>query len=102
MSIIHLKRVFFGRFINNNAGKYVRNTVRTQLGILCVRGPRKFQLITITVANIDIQFIMNVNNKYLAINGSANDVGGNIFDTSNKNTTNANRIEMPSVTFSPL
>ncbi|KAH9497354.1 hypothetical protein DERF_013349 [Dermatophagoides farinae] len=44
---------------------------------------------------------MNANNKYLAINGSANDVGGNIFDISNKNTTNANKIEIPSVTFSP-
>lgn len=50
---------------------------------------------------MEMQFIMNVNNKYLAINGSANEVGGNIFETSNRNTTNANKIEMPSVTFSP-
>jgi len=101
MSIIQRRRVFFGRLINSNTGKYFKNTARTQLGILCVRGPRKFQLIITTVANIEIQFIKNVNSKYLAIKGSTNDVGGNIFETNNRNTTNDSKIDMPKVTFSP-
>lgn len=101
MSIIQRSRVFFGRFMNNSTGRYRRKTTRTQLDILCVRGPRKFQLITMTVTKIEIAFMTKVNNRYLAINGSTRDVGGNIFDTNNRNTTNDNKIDMPSVTFSP-
>lgn len=55
-----------------------------------------------TVAKIEIQFITNVNNRYLAINGRTSDVGGKIFETNNKNTTNDRRIEIPNVTFSPV
>lgn len=87
--------------MNSIIGKYLRNTIRIQLGILCVRGPRKFQLIIITVAKIDIQFMRNVNSKYFAINGTTSDVGGSIFDTSRRNTTSDRRIEIPRVIFSP-
>ncbi|KPM07962.1 hypothetical protein QR98_0064750 [Sarcoptes scabiei] len=44
---------------------------------------------------------MNVKSKYLAINGRANDVGGRILETSKRKTTNANRMDIPKVTFSP-
>ena len=43
-------------------------------------------------------FIMNVNNKYFAINGNTSDVGGKIFETNNRNTTNDNNILIPKVT----
>ena len=46
-------------------------------------------------------FIINVNKRYLAINGITVDVGGKIFDISNKKTTNANKIEIDKVIFSP-
>lgn len=101
MSIIQRSRVFFGRRMNSSTGKYLRKTVRIQFGILWVRGPRKFQFIITTVANIEMQFIKKVNSKYLAIKGSTNDVGGNILETSNKKTTNDSKIDMPKVTFSP-
>lgn len=87
--------------MNSNTGKYFKKTARIQLGILCVRGPRKFQLIITTVARMEMQFIRNVNNRYLAISGTTSDVGGNIFETSNRNTTNDRRMDMPSVIFSP-
>ena len=50
---------------------------------------------------MEMQFITKVNRRYLAIRGSTNEVGGNILETSSKNTTSERRIEMPSVTFSP-
>lgn len=56
-------------------------------------------MIMTTVTRIDTVFMMNVNSRYLAINGSTNDVGGRIFDTSNKNTTNDSKILMPNVTY---
>ena len=55
----------------------------------------------ITVTNIDTVFIRKVNSKYLAMRGRTKDVGGKIFDTKRRNTTNDNKIEMPKVTFSP-
>ena len=88
--------------MNKSTGRYLRKTTRTQLGILWVRGPRKFQLITTTVASMEMQFMRKVNRRYLAISGSTNEVGGKILETSSKNTTNDRRIEMPSVTFSPV
>lgn len=42
--------------------------------------------------------MINVNNKYLAISGNTSDVGGKIFDTSNRNTTSDSKILIPSVT----
>lgn len=87
--------------MNKTIGRYFKNTVLIQLGILCVLGPRKFQLIIITVARIEIQFITNVKSKYLAINGSTSEVGGNILETNKRNTTNDNKMDMPNVTFSP-
>lgn len=41
---------------------------------------------------------MKVNSRYLAINGNTSDVGGRIFDTSNRNTTSDSKMLMPSVT----
>jgi hypothetical protein len=55
----------------------------------------------ITVARIEIQFIKKVNNRYFAIRGRTREVGGRIFDTNKRNTTNDSRIDMPNVTFSP-
>jgi hypothetical protein len=46
-------------------------------------------------------FIINVNKRYLAINGITIDVGGRIFEISKRNTTRARRIEMDKVIFSP-
>lgn len=66
---------------------------------LWVLGPLKFQLIITTVTNIETVFMMKVKSKYLAINGSTSDVGGRIFDTSNKNTTSDSKILIPSVTY---
>lgn len=65
---------------------------------LWVRGPLKFQLIITTVTRILTVFIMNVNNKYLAINGNTSDVGGKIFDTNKRNTTSDSKILIPNVT----
>lgn len=45
---------------------------------------------------------MNVNNKYLAINGSTSDVGGRILDTRRRNTTNDSKILIPSVTWNKI
>jgi len=42
----------------------------------------------------------NVSSRYLAIRGMVEEVGGRIFETSNKNTTRASRIEMARVIFS--
>jgi len=56
---------------------------------------------TITVASMEMQFMTKVNSRYFAISGSTNEVGGKIFETRSRNTTNDSRIEMPSVTFSP-
>jgi hypothetical protein len=55
---------------------------------------------TITVNEIAAIFIINVNNKYLATSGIVND-GGRILDTSRRNTTNASKIEIHNVIFSP-
>jgi len=46
-------------------------------------------------------FIINVNKRYLAINGITVDVGGKIFDISKRKTTKAKRIEIDRVIFSP-
>ncbi len=54
-----------------------------------------------TVQNIVMIFIINVNKRYLAINGITIDVGGKIFVISNKNTTSASKIEIDNVIFSP-
>ncbi len=54
-----------------------------------------------TVQNIVMIFIINVNKRYLAINGITIDVGGKIFEISNRNTTSASKIEIDSVIFSP-
>jgi hypothetical protein len=48
-----------------------------------------------------IIFIINVNKRYFAINGITVDVGGKIFDISNRKTTKAKRIEIDKVIFSP-
>lgn len=68
---------------------------------LWVLGPRKFQLMMMTVTNMLTVFMMNVNSKYLAMRGSTRDVGGRILDTKSRNTTSERRILMPRVTFSP-
>ena len=57
----------------------------------------KFQLIMTTVTRIETVFIMNVNNRYLAMSGRTSDVGGKIFDTSRRNTTSERRMLMPEV-----
>ena len=46
-------------------------------------------------------FIINVKRRYLAISGITVDVGGRIFEISNKNTTKARRIDIDNVIFSP-
>jgi len=46
-----------------------------------------------TVMRIVTMFIMNVNNRYLAISGILTDVGGKILETRSRNTTRARRIE---------
>ena len=61
----------------------------------------KFQLMITTVTRMDTVFMMNVNNRYLAMSGRTSDVGGRIFDTSKRNTTSDSRILIPRVTFSP-
>lgn len=55
----------------------------------------------ITVIRIVITFKTNVNNKYLAINGIVEEVGGRIFETNNKNTTIDRSTEIVKVIFSP-
>ena len=57
----------------------------------------KFQLIMTTVTRMETVFIMNVNNRYLAMRGRTSDVGGKIFDTSRRNTTSDRRMLMPEV-----
>lgn len=69
------------------------------MGMRWVRGPRKFQLMMITVTRMETVFMMKVNSKYLAISGSTRDVGGRIFDTSNRNTTSDSKMLIPSVTW---
>ena len=87
--------------IRRKMGRYLRKRTRIQLGMECVRGPLKFQLMMTTVTRMETVFMMNVNSRYLAMSGNTIDVGGRIFDTSRRNTTSDSRIEMPSVTFSP-
>lgn len=58
----------------------------------------KFQLMMTTVTRIDTVFMTKVNRRYLAIRGSTSEVGGRIFDTSNRNTTRERRMEIPKVT----
>lgn len=87
--------------MNRNMGRYLRKRMRIQLGMECVRGPLKFQLMMTTVTNILTVFIINVKSKYLAMSGSTREVGGRIFDTSRRNTTSESKMLMPSVTFSP-
>ena len=53
-----------------------------------------------TVMRMVTIFMMNVKSRYLAINGIVMLVGGRIFDTSSRNTTSANKIEMHIVIFS--
>lgn len=48
---------------------------------------------------MDTVFMINVNSKYLAMSGNTSDVGGKIFDTSNRNTTSDSKILMPNVTY---
>ena len=50
-----------------------------------------------TVTRMETVFIMNVNNRYLAMSGRTSDVGGKIFDTSRRNTTSERRMLMPEV-----
>lgn len=52
-----------------------------------------------TVTRILTVFIINVKSKYLAINGSTNDVGGRILDTKSRNTTNDSKMLIPRVTW---
>lgn len=66
---------------------------------LCVRGPLKFQFIITTVTSILTVFMMNVKRRYLAMSGNTNDVGGRIFETSNRNTTSDSKILIPKVTW---
>lgn len=51
-----------------------------------------------TVTKIDTVFMMKVKSKYLAMSGRTSDVGGRIFETSNRNTTSDRRILIPNVT----
>jgi hypothetical protein len=57
-------------------------------------------LMMTTVNRIVMIFMTNVMSKYFAINGIVSDVGGRILLTSNRNTTNASRMDMASVIFS--
>lgn len=82
-------------------GKYLRNRILIQLGMEWVLGPLKFQLMMTTVTRMETVFMMNVNNRYLAMSGRTSDVGGKILETSKRNTTSERRMLMPSVTFSP-
>ena len=81
--------------MNRKMGKYFRNRILIQLGIEWVLGPLKFQLMMTTVTRMETVFIMNVNNRYLAMRGRTSDVGGKIFDTSRRNTTSERRMLMP-------
>lgn len=58
-------------------------------------------LIMTTVTKIVTTFNPNVRSKYLAISGIVEEVGGSIFETSNRNTTIDRRTEIVSVIFSP-
>lgn len=65
---------------------------------LCVRGPRKFQLIITTVTRILTVFMIKVKRRYFAMSGNTSEVGGRIFETSSKNTTSDNKMLIPNVT----
>jgi len=54
-----------------------------------------------TVIRIVIMFMINVNNRYLAISGIFTEVGGRILETSNRNTIRASSMEIHMVIFSP-
>lgn len=69
---------------------------------LWVLGPRKFQLIMMTVTRILTVFMMKVKSRYLAISGSTREVGGRIFDTSKRNTTSDSKILIPKVTWNNI
>jgi len=59
--------------MKRNIGRYFKKSIRIQLGMEWVRGPLKFQLMMTTVTRMDTVFMMNVNNRYLAINGCGNE-----------------------------
>ena len=71
------------------------------MGIECVLGPLKFQLIITTVTKMLTVFMMKVNRRYLAMRGRTREVGGKIFETRSRNTTRERRMLIPRVTFSP-
>ncbi len=81
--------------MNRKMGKYLRNRVLIQLGIECVLGPLKFQLMMTTVTRMETVFMMKVKSRYLAMSGRTSEVGGRIFDTSSRNTTSDRRMLMP-------
>ena len=87
--------------MNRNMGRYLIKTTLIQLGIECVLGPLKFQLMMMTVTRILTVFMMKVNRRYLAMRGRTSEVGGRILETSKRNTTSERRILIPRVTFSP-
>ena len=64
----------------------------------CVRGPRKFQLMMMTVTRMLTVFMMKVKRRYLAMRGSTREVGGRILETSSRNTTSDSRMLIPRVT----
>ena len=76
-------------------------TTRIQLGMEWVRGPLKFQLMMTTVTRMETVFMMKVKSKYLAMRGKTREVGGRIFETSNRKTTRESKMLIPKVTFSP-
>lgn len=55
--------------------------------ISILKPPINFTLIMITVTRIVMTFKINVKSRYFAIKGILEEVGGRIFDTSNKKTT---------------
>ena len=74
------------------------NTTLIQLGMECVRGPLKFQLMMMTVTRMLTVFMMKVKRRYLAMRGSTREVGGRILETSSRNTTSDSRMLIPRVT----
>ena len=64
----------------------------------CVRGPRKFQLMMMTVTRMLTVFMMKVKRRYLAMRGSTREVGGRILETRSRNTTSDSRMLIPRVT----
>ncbi len=91
--------VFLGLLMKRKTGRYLRKRTRIQLGMECVRGPLKFQLMMTTVTRMETVFMMKVKSKYLAMRGSTRDVGGRILETSSRKTTSESKMLMPKVTF---